>query len=298
MESQKLRASIKDAHADQDVRTVAFAPNGMSFASGGEDNLIKLWDATTAKEKSVLAGHTSWVLSVAFSPDGKRLVSGGSDKSVRIWNVAGASEHLILNGHTGVVDTVAFHPGGKIVASGSQDNAVKLWDAQTGNLIATLTAHRSIVTVVAFSPDGKLLATGGLDYNVRLWDVATHAEVLTLKGHKNPIEAIAFAQNGKVIASSAVEENQIKLWDPKTGQMIKTVITTQDTPALACAGNVLASGAEPDSTLLWDIEKGTKIGILKGHPSSVQSLAFSSDGKLLLSASYGLIQLWEISEKK
>ena len=58
------------------VNSVAFSPDGTRFASGSDDNTIKLWDAGSGSEIMTLKGrHTDGINSVVFSPDGKRLAS-------------------------------------------------------------------------------------------------------------------------------------------------------------------------------------------------------------------------------
>jgi WD40 repeat protein len=72
------------------VVSVAFSPDGKTFASGGCGD-IKLWNVGTATEIYTLKGHSDWVRSVAFSPDGKILASGSNDKIINIWQVASSS---------------------------------------------------------------------------------------------------------------------------------------------------------------------------------------------------------------
>ena len=72
-------------HSD-DVRSVAFSPDGKRLASGSGDDTIKLWDTITGNELLMLKGHSGDVHSVAFSPDGKCMASGSRDKTIRLWD--------------------------------------------------------------------------------------------------------------------------------------------------------------------------------------------------------------------
>jgi WD40 repeat protein len=68
------------------VISLAFSPDGRMLASGGHDDLVKVWDTATGQEALSLIGHTSSVYSVCFSPDGKRIASGSYHKTVKVWD--------------------------------------------------------------------------------------------------------------------------------------------------------------------------------------------------------------------
>jgi WD40 repeat protein len=57
------------------VLSVAFAPDGLSLASGSEDQSIRISDVIDGSCTKVLRIDVVW--SVAFSPDGATLASGG-----------------------------------------------------------------------------------------------------------------------------------------------------------------------------------------------------------------------------
>lgn len=67
------------------VHGVAFSPDGNTIVSGGDDQLIHIWDARTGEERCVLSGHRGGVSSLQFSPDGQTLVSTGYDGTARLW---------------------------------------------------------------------------------------------------------------------------------------------------------------------------------------------------------------------
>jgi WD40 repeat protein len=60
-----------------------FGPHHLAY--GGSDNLIRLWDLSTAREIGRLAGHQGSV--AALDCDGELLVSGGYDTSIQVWTI-------------------------------------------------------------------------------------------------------------------------------------------------------------------------------------------------------------------
>src|SRR5207253_2409941 len=83
-------------------------------------------------ERSVLAGHTSYVISVSFGPDGRLALSGSDDKTLRLWDVSSGRCVRALEGHTDKVFSVSFSPDGRFALSGSMDRTLRLWEVATG----------------------------------------------------------------------------------------------------------------------------------------------------------------------
>ncbi|HPZ08316.1 MAG TPA: protein kinase [Candidatus Eremiobacteraeota bacterium] len=69
------------------VLSVCFNYDGSLIASGGKDNMIKLWDVKSCKLLFNLTGHTSPVTSLCFSSDGTFVISGSKDGTIKIWNL-------------------------------------------------------------------------------------------------------------------------------------------------------------------------------------------------------------------
>ena len=149
--------------------SIAFSPDGMTLAAGGENKTIKLWNLSTGELENTL--HDSdWVGSVSFAPDSRTLASASVDQSVKLWDIRAGSVRVVLK-HSAPVRSVSFSPDGAVVASSSDDGAARLWEAESGRLLKTLRGHEGPVLHVAFSPDGVALATSGADGITKLWDI-------------------------------------------------------------------------------------------------------------------------------
>lgn len=65
--------------------SVAISGDGLTLASGCDDNTINIWNLQTGELLSTLKGHSGTVYSVAIAPLGKILVSGSADETIKIW---------------------------------------------------------------------------------------------------------------------------------------------------------------------------------------------------------------------
>lgn len=59
------------------VLSVAFSPNGDTFAAGTSDGQVRVWQMSDLQQLLSIQGHEGWTQSIAYSPDGQVLASGG-----------------------------------------------------------------------------------------------------------------------------------------------------------------------------------------------------------------------------
>jgi WD40 repeat protein len=108
------------------IASVAFSPDGKLVLAGCMDNVLRVFEVSTGKERK-LEGHTQQLLGAVFTPDGKRILSGSYDKTVRLWDVESGKEVCRFFGHDNWVWGVAVSPDGRLGLSGSLDKTVRLW---------------------------------------------------------------------------------------------------------------------------------------------------------------------------
>jgi WD40 repeat protein len=231
------------------VVTLAFAPDGKTLASGGADNLVRIWDLTAGKEIHALA-HDRPLWKLTYSPDGKLLASGTRERTVRIWDPATARELRQLE-HPLPIECFAFSPDGAILAAGGHDGMVAIWDAREGVLRHRLGTNRGFVMTLAFSPDGRTLAVGNWR-NLRLWELASGKERATVPAHWGDVTAVAFAADGRSLATASGDSTAI-IWD-LTGREVGAGPATLAPAELQKLWQRLASADATDADrALWDL---------------------------------------------
>jgi WD40 repeat protein len=271
------------------ARAVAFAPNGITYASAGDDGVIRFWDVKRGEEQSSVPADQP--LSLLFTSDGQRFAAATVDGKVTVWEGNGNSE--TVQGPVKKPVAMAVSPDGKFAASAQEDGKVLLWDRASGQTKATLTGHQGKVAALTFSPNSKLLASGGGESTVRLWNAERGDAERTFDG--GPVRAIAFDAEGKLLAYGG-DLQTVKIVEIETGKDV-IILEGAKAPISALAfsanGQGMAAGSGDGMVWLWDTaEKGPRIGI-RGHAGPVSSVVYSPDGKQVGSAGAdGLVHLW------
>jgi hypothetical protein len=203
---------------ENEVNCAAFSPDGARIVTASDDNTVRIWDAATGKEITVLRGGLDRFQSAAFSPDGTRIVTVPLGQTARIWDAAAGKEIMVLRGHQNIVNSAAFSPDGARIVTASDDKTARIWDAATGKEIAVLRGNEGDVTSAAFSPDGSRIVTASYDGTARIWDAATGKEITVLRRDKYWMHSAAFSPDGARIVTAS--DDGTVIWDAATGKEI------------------------------------------------------------------------------
>jgi WD40 repeat protein len=300
-------ATTASTEGEKPIRAIAFSPDNLSLATGGDFGAIHTWDANTGVAISSYAGHGGPVQSVAYTSD-EGLISSSADKSSIVWelkpswrlertigSVEDASQFVYR------VRAVAFSEDGKMLATGSgvpsRSGEVKIWKVEDGSVIAAMPeAHIDSVFDVEFSRDGELLASAGADKFVRVFDVATGKQVHKLEGHTNYALGVSWRHDGKRIASCGAD-NSVMIWNAETGDRLRTIpgfakqafavkYVGQQNVTIACSGSRLLRMHNP--------ENGGVVRTFAGAGSDyLYSLDITPDSAILVSGGHdSILRIW------
>ena len=289
------------------VLSVALSADGKRVVAGSHDGTLKLWDVASEALLLSFEGHAEEIHSVAFSPDGARVVSGGSDKTLKLWDDATGTLIRSFEGYAEPVWSIAISPPHVArFVSGTDDGRIWLWNGTTGQLLHNFKGHTGPVNSVAFSPLGTQLVSGGQDKTLKLWDTASGTILRRFEGHSEAIRSVAFSPEGARLLSGSGRPYQgsLELWDATNGQPLHTFECLTETHAVGPVNSVafspdggrvvFACGGNYGMLMLWDAASGELLRSFDAATSEFKSVAFSPDGKQLVSGSDdGRVWLWD-----
>ncbi|QEL15001.1 protein kinase domain-containing protein [Limnoglobus roseus] len=272
------------------LTAVAVAPGGGHFAVGGEDGTVRVVRTADGVVERELVGRKGTVHALAFSPDGGSVAVGGADGEARVWAVADGTSRG-LGGHLYAVRGVAFAPSGLLATTGL-DSYLKFWGA-AGNELTNLMHARG--TAVAFRGDRVVQGTAaGRLVSYRIPVLAPRPAFAT----DSPVAAVALAADGRFAAGDG--SGRLTLWPPDRGPGITHAVSHQPLQAVAFApnGTLLAHGTDNGDIMFRDAAFA-EVGRLIGHTARPIGVAFSADGRTLVSASAdGTARVWDVAGRK
>lgn len=211
----------------EDVRAVAFSPDGKLLAAAGglpaRSGEVKIWDVEKRAPLRTIAGHADCIYAAEFAPDGKRIATAGYDKLIKLWDVESGKEVRTLKDHIDAVYALAFTPDGGRLVSASADRGVKVWDVASGERLYTLSEPTDGLNALALDPAGKRVAAAGLDRTIRVWSLGEKGGTLlnSLIAHEDAILQLAWSPDGKYLVSSAADK-EVKVFKVDDLSVVKT----------------------------------------------------------------------------
>lgn len=260
------------------------------FATGGNDNALRIWQFTTTNEDKVeltcvaeLERHTKPVNCVRFSPDGSCLASASDDGLIILWFLAPAAEREALE------------------IGESEVKNVENWKTK-----ATL-SHGSDVYDICWSFDGTKLLSGSVDSKVIIWSIkndsgnnSSNSNKIhqVLHEHSNFVQGVTFDPLLMFICSQSNDRTcrvfQLSTAGKAKGTYSQKLVVRSRKRTEDASSNVVEEKEEVNDEEGDEEERKEGAGEIKQHlmyydeltvPFFVRRLCFSPDGSLLVSPS-------------
>ncbi|KAG7981031.1 hypothetical protein I3843_05G212200 [Carya illinoinensis] len=194
----RIREHIVETYRghEQEVCGLKWSASGQQLASGGNDNLLHIWDRSMASSNSAtqwlhrLEDHISAVKALAWCPFQSNLLAsggGGGDRCIKFWNThTGACLNSVDTGSQ--VCALLWNKNERELRSshGFTQNQLTLWKYPSMVKMAELNGHTSRVLFMAQSPDGCTVASAAADETLRFWNVFGVPEVAKPAPKSNP----------------------------------------------------------------------------------------------------------------
>ena len=312
IKSLYLKKVISDTHP---IRCCCFSPKGDYFAIGTNSKSVKIYDLSyildsftkrnnnifqqipinrQSNTNSIISNsktnnkesisllfeqknyHFGSIFSIDWSPSGHLLATGSNDKTIKLMTIPelflnnnndkkildeNETTEMQITGNQGTVRSLCFEPNNDsiLLSANSGENTIKLWDTLKGVNIGYLEGHNSDVNSVKWSNDSQLFASCSLDKTVRFWDIRENKNI-------NILSAIQYAD-------------------------------INDIAVFSSSNNIIVAVGHTDGLMtIWDYSKQCVIKEIYEHNEQIRSVAFSPDGRYLLSGSFDAkIKIYDIN---
>lgn len=237
------------------------------------------------------------VVFASISPDGKQIISTSGNNTYQIWNLITGHKLLQLEFANDKFTTIKYDENGISSVLTYGDESLQIRDEQTERTFCELIKSDYPPNSVYFTSDGKYIISSSNNNYLIIWDAETGKELLKVEktgGRQTLSNLISETSNdGKYYVS--VSNNTVRLWENKNdnnplnienANCKSVIVFSPDGKRVVAASN--------ENVLVWDVETGEILLRLVGHKHSVNSVAFSPDGKCIASSAlYDAVIVWD-----
>jgi WD40 repeat protein/serine/threonine protein kinase len=277
---------------------LTFMRDGQSLAVGAnyrnDEGVICMLDEKLQLHDQRL-GIQGGIIALSYVPggEGKLAVSGG-DRALRIFGLSSTVGDMTLRGHSDFANEVIPSSDGHTLISGSLDGTVRLWDAQSHP--AEMQLNFQFPVALGYSPNGQWLVGSGDRLQVHDFATKQTRSVDLPKGEEFSGYFATFTPDSKTLISGY---KSIVLWNTADWTVRQSIPIGKVLWAAAVSpdGKQFAVGGQNDVIEIRDLATLEVIRTLHPRGRRVRSLAYTPDGKRLLSSTWDTgssLQMWDL----
>lgn len=281
---------------DSSLLAMAIHPGGNTFATGGQDGQVLIWDVASGQVSQSINVGNGWVENIAWSPDGQ-LLAASCSRTVAVYSVRG-EETWRSDDHPSTVSAITWSSLGELATACY--SRVTFFHGASGAVRQQLEWQGSLVSMV-LSPDAEVVACGSQDKSVHFWRRSTQADSM-MSGYPGKPSALSFDSTGTLLATGGGES--VLVWSfegngpegtrPGVLELHAERITTL---AFAPRGLRLASGGRDSAVVVWGLQKdgeGSPTGVAL-LPDLVSEVYWRPDGRALAALdAQGGVTAWRL----
>ncbi len=281
--------------ADEDACwTTALSPDGSHLACTRPGEVL-VW--TTADHQLVhrLTFEGPGTHALAWSPSGRRVASGRAPYTM-VWDVDTGMELARLDTAASGTWSMAFVDEDHLLAGQDNGNIVHFGVA-SGQQRAVWKGHT--LRVIALEISSPWLASGSGDGTTRLWKLSDGSH-RTLPSPAVGASTVTFSPDGAVLATGGARgdaEPLLHLWDPATGQLLRSIDTGERQPQDAqwtTDGRRIVIGTRNSVARIHRVEDGSLIHeIVLPDEWNIKSVAVGGGG-LYAHGNWGRPRMWTL----
>jgi len=186
---------------------------GHHMASGGTDEVIKLYDLKKRKEVGTLLHHSGTITCLTFFQK-THMLSSGEDGEICLWRTKDWEKLTSFKGHKSGVTWVAIHPSGKLALSISTDKTLRCWNLVEGKAAYTLKLYRKDGLRIFWNKTGSLYGIM-FDREVIIYDAMNPNQCHSFS-HKGRINDFRFIEHdGNDYLVTGNEDKKVRIYDIK-----------------------------------------------------------------------------------
>ncbi|KAJ5608772.1 hypothetical protein N7528_009339 [Penicillium herquei] len=301
---------LKDLDPMGHACKTAFSLDGKSVMSLSSEGHLRIWDVFSGRlikeVKSSVEDHRGQYFNL-FSPDRAYTVSYTT--TLEILDIKQGTLVKAFKPHANQVSYIVFSANSELLAT-TCGGEIRIWEVATGNMRHDLGIDGSNSSFKCAEFCQKTEVVGAISQDsIFIWSVATGELLKRFPGELRYISSITFSpiRNWLVITGSYANDSIVKIWNWKSGEVLRTIHTYDCSLArFSPDGRLFTFVPKPlgptialspnHPVKVWDAITGQQVAVFNNDMTSMRCAVFSENKKWLVFRQ-GTVRLWDLARQ-